>query len=72
MHFLEPARFLNAPGLAGYKVNVLCDPGLAKRPPPLHTRAYMCLGLKQPLCYHLHKIMNEPVFLLGQLKGAGP
>ena len=32
MHFLEPTRFLNAPDLAGCKVNVLYDPGLAKRP----------------------------------------
>ena len=33
MHFLEPARFLNAPDLAGRKVNVLYDLGLAERPP---------------------------------------
>ena len=31
MHFLEAARFLNAPVLAGRKVNVLYDPGLAAR-----------------------------------------
>ena len=34
MHFLEAAQFLNAPVLAGRKVNVLYDPGLAARPPP--------------------------------------
>ena len=33
-HFLEPAQFLNAPDLAGRKVNVLYDPGLAARPHP--------------------------------------
>ena len=44
MHFLEPAQFLNAPDLAGRKVNVLYDPGLAQTPPPLHTRAVKCLG----------------------------
>ena len=42
MHFLEAARFLNAPVLAGRKVNVLYVPGLAVRlPPPPH---YSCLG----------------------------
>ena len=35
MHFLEAARFLNAPVLAGRKVNVLYTPGLAARLPPL-------------------------------------
>ena len=34
MHFLEPARFLNAPYSAGRKDNLLYDPGLAQRPPP--------------------------------------
>jgi len=34
MHFLQPARFLNTPDLAGRKVNVLYDPGLSDRPPP--------------------------------------
>ena len=34
MHFLEAARFLNALVLAGHKVNVLYNPGLAERPPP--------------------------------------
>ena len=47
MHFLEPTQFLNAPNLAGRKVNVLYDPGLAERPSPLqlftvHTCG--CLG----------------------------
>ena len=36
MYFLEPARFLNAPDLAGHKVNVLYDPGLAETPPTPH------------------------------------
>ena len=41
MHFLEPARFLNAPDLAGQKVNVLYDPGLPERPPPLQLFTYL-------------------------------
>ena len=41
MHFLEAAQFLNAPVLAGRKVNVLYDPGLAARPPPTSTAVYM-------------------------------
>ena len=64
--FLEPARFLNAPDLAGCKVNVLYDPGLAERPPPPTPAVYIPVGvwaLKQPLCSHLHKITNESVFL---------
>ena len=67
MHFLEPTWFLNAPDLAGRKVNVLYDPGLAQRPPPLHTRAikWSVWAMKQPLCSHLHKITNEPVCLYG-------
>ena len=48
MHFLEP---LNAPDLAGHKVNVLYDPGLAERP------------LKQPLCSHLQKITKVILYL---------
>ena len=52
MHFLEAARFLNAPVLAGRKVKVLYTPGLAARFPPLPT------ALKQPLCSHVHKITN--------------
>ena len=58
MHFLEAARFLYAPVLAGRKVNVLYAPGLAARPPPPTTAVW---ALKQPLCSHLHKITNEPV-----------
>ena len=67
MHFLEPARFLNVLDLEGCKVNVLYDPGLAERPPPT-SAVYIPVGvwaLKQPLCYHLHKITNEPVLLYG-------
>ena len=37
MHFLEATQFLNAPALAGCKVNVLYGPGLAQRPPPPHS-----------------------------------
>ena len=37
MHFLEPAQFINAPDLAGCKVNVLYNPGLAERPPSHST-----------------------------------
>ena len=48
MHFLEAARFLNAPVLAGLKVNVLYAPGLAAR-------------LPLSLCSHLNKITNESV-----------
>ena len=33
MHFLEPAWFLNTLDLAGSKVNVLYNPGLAEKPP---------------------------------------
>ena len=64
MHFLEPARFLNAPDLAGREVKVLYDPGLAERPHPTPA-VYIPLGvwvLKQPVCSHLHKITNEPFF----------
>ena len=63
MHFLEPARFLNAPDLVGRKVNILYHPSLAERPPPT-SAVYIPVGvwaLKQPLCSHLHKITNEPV-----------
>ena len=49
MHFLEASGFLDAPVLAGPNVNVLHNPGLAGR----------------PLCSHLHKITNEPIFLYG-------
>ena len=63
MHFLEPAQFLNAPDLAGHKVNAghkvyftaCCG---SVRP------AVGVLALKK-LCSHLHKITNEPVFLYG-------
>ena len=41
MHFLEPAWFLNALDLAGRKVNVLYDPGLAEKPPPLQLFTYL-------------------------------
>ena len=67
MHCLEPARFLNAPDLVGCKINVLYDPGIAERPLPTPA-VYIAVGvwaLKQPLCSHLHKITNEPVFLYG-------
>jgi len=50
LHFLEAAQFLNAPVLAGRKVNILYVPGLAA-----------VWALKQPLCSHLHKITNVPV-----------
>ena len=40
-HFLELARFLNALDLAGRKVNVLYDPGLAARRPPPTTAVYI-------------------------------
>ena len=51
MHFLEPTQFLNAPDLSGRKVNAC-----TLRP------AVRGWALKQPLCSHLHKITNEPVF----------
>ena len=54
MHFLEPARFLNAPDLAGCKGYFM--PGCGSLCPALGVWA-----LKQ-LCSHLHKITNEPVF----------
>ena len=41
MYFLEPAQFRNAPDLAGRKLNVLNNPGLAKRPPPLQLFTYL-------------------------------
>ena len=66
MLFLEPARFLNALDLVGRKVDVLYIPGLAERPPPTPA-VYIPLGvwaLKQPLCSHLHKITNKPVFYM--------
>ena len=66
MHFLEPTRFLNAPDLAGCKVNVPYNPGLAERPLPTPA-VYIPVGvwaLKQPLWSHLHKITNEPVFYM--------
>ena len=46
MHFLEAARFLYALVLAGRKVNVLNDPGLAAilPLPPHNTKAVKCLG----------------------------
>ena len=50
MYFLKAARFLNAPVLAGRKINVLYDPGLAARLHPAppqqqhNTRAVKCLG----------------------------
>ena len=42
MHFLEPAQFLNAPDLAGRKVNVLYNPGLDFI--PLLIRAIVIFG----------------------------
>jgi len=46
MHFLEAAQFLNAPVLAGRKVNVLYDRGLAARLPPHYSclDTVKCLG----------------------------
>ena len=44
MHFLESARFLNALDLAGRKVNVLYDPGLAQRPPPTPHQGHKVFG----------------------------
>ena len=46
MHFLEAIQFLNAPVLAGRKVNLLYDPGLAARLPPTTavTAVVKCLG----------------------------
>ena len=66
MFFLEAARFLNAPVLAGHKVNDFYNPGLAARPPPTTAVYKQQSGwaLKQPLCSHLHKITNEPVFYM--------
>ena len=70
MHFLEAGRFLNALDLAGRKVNLLyapqksavsADSQVDRLPPPPHS----VWALKQPLCSHLHKITNEPVFLFG-------
>ena len=52
MHFLEAAWFLNAPVLAGCKVNFTLRPGVG------------VWALKQPLCSHLHKITNEPDFYM--------
>ena len=44
MPSLEPAQFLlNAPDLAGRKVNVLYDPGLAERPPT--PAVYILVGV---------------------------
>ena len=56
MYFLEVARFLNAPDLAGRKVCFLPRCGTL-RP------AVGVWALKQ-LCSHLHKITNEPVFYM--------
>ena len=61
MHFLEPAGFLNAPDLAGCKVNVLYAPLWVLRP------AVGVWALKQPLCSHMHKITNESVFYMAPL-----
>ena len=44
MHFLEPARFLNTLDLAGGKVNVLYDPGLAQRHPPTPHQGRQVFG----------------------------
>ena len=56
MHYLKPTQFLNTPDLAGRKVNVG-----TLRP------AVGVWALKQPLCSHLHKITNEPVFFIWRL-----
>ena len=44
MHFLEPPRFLSAPDLAGCKVNLLYDPGLAQRPPSTPHHGHKVFG----------------------------
>ena len=62
MQFLEAAGFLNAPVLAGRKVNGLYDPGLASRLPPQPPTAVW--ALKQPVYSLLHKTTNEPVFYI--------
>ena len=55
---LSRTRFLNAPGLAGRKVNLLYAPLW------VFTPSCGCLGPEQQLCSHLHKIINEPVFYM--------
>ena len=51
MHFLEAARFLNAPVFAGRKLNELYDPGLAARLPP-HYSFYSCSKVFGPCNNH--------------------
>ena len=54
MHFLEATQFLNAPVLAGRKVNRLYTPGLAARPPPIQlfgpwNNHYVLICIKLPM-----------------------
>ena len=46
LNFLEPAQFLNAPDLAGHKVNVgTLQPWFSRETPPLHSQQNIkCLG----------------------------
>ena len=63
MHFLEAPGFLNAPVVAGRKVNYTLCPGFSTETPTHFTPGpYSVWALKQPLCSHLHKITNEPIF----------
>ena len=65
MHFLEPARFLNAPDLAWHKVNVLYEPALAQRPAPWNNRSVLiCIKLPIKLFFY----MGLPLMILMQGK----
>ena len=70
MHFLEPAWFLNAPDLAGRKVNVLYAPlwVFTPRCGCLHP-AVGVWALKQPLCSHYKWtsifIWSLPIYFFG-------
>ena len=52
MHFLEAAQFLNAPVLAGRKVNVLYAPGLAFFWPKQLLPCLSCFRAQKSLEFH--------------------
>ena len=61
MHFLELARFLHAPHLAGHKVRGYFTPRCWSLRPAVGVWAL------KPLFSHLHKNTNEPVFFIWRL-----
>ena len=62
MHFLEAARFLNALIVAGRKVNLHYDPGLAARLPPTTAVTAVIICIKLPM--NLFFIWRFPLLIL--------